>query len=137
MLEEKVFFWKETESGFNIRWNNYTYLHDGYVFVSDLKKHYERRWSSGGLDRTKYASESYHFLPNTIKTKIAYPKSADRKKMAGLFDQQADIYLDAGPTYPFQWYSMLVARTLHHSLAWDVGTGNGQAAIGVSTISYI
>lgn len=55
MLEEKVFFWKETESGFNIRWNNYTYLHDGYVFVSDLKKHYVRRRSSGGLDRTKYA----------------------------------------------------------------------------------
>ncbi|KAH1080602.1 hypothetical protein J1N35_020363 [Gossypium stocksii] len=52
--------------------------------------------------------------------------------MAGLFDQQADLYLDARPTYPFQWYSMLAARTLHRSLAWDVGTGNGQAAIGVA-----
>ncbi|MBA0831469.1 hypothetical protein Goarm_015935 [Gossypium armourianum] len=52
--------------------------------------------------------------------------------MAGLFDQQADLYLDARPTYPFQWYSMLAACTLHRSLAWDVGTGNGQAAIGVA-----
>ncbi|XP_030543727.2 putative methyltransferase DDB_G0268948 [Rhodamnia argentea] len=27
---------------------------------------------------------------------------------------------------------MLAARTSHHSLAWDVGTGNGQAALGVA-----
>lgn len=54
--------------------------------------------------------------------------------MAGLFDKQADVYLDARPTYPAEWFSMLAARTLHHSLAWDAGTGNGQAAIGVTTI---
>ncbi|KAL4351640.1 hypothetical protein GQ457_06G035260 [Hibiscus cannabinus] len=52
--------------------------------------------------------------------------------MAGLFDQQADLYLDARPTYPSHWYSMLAARTPRHSLALDVGTGNGQAAIGVA-----
>jgi hypothetical protein len=52
--------------------------------------------------------------------------------MAGLFDKQADIYLDARSTYPSEWYSMMAALTPHHSLAWDVGTGNGQAAIGVS-----
>ena len=52
--------------------------------------------------------------------------------MAGLFDKQADFYLDARPTYPTHWYSMLAALTPHHSLAWDVGTGNGQAAIAVS-----
>ncbi|XP_030941036.1 uncharacterized protein LOC126703232 [Quercus robur] len=52
--------------------------------------------------------------------------------MAGLFDKQADFYLDARPTYPTHWYSMLAALTPHHSLAWDVGTGNGQAAIAVA-----
>ncbi|KAJ6991061.1 LOW QUALITY PROTEIN: hypothetical protein NC653_019317 [Populus alba x Populus x berolinensis] len=52
--------------------------------------------------------------------------------MAGLFDKQADLYLDGRPTYPAQWYSMLADHTLHHSLAWDVGTGNGQAALGVA-----
>ncbi|EOX92621.1 hypothetical protein QUC31_003730 [Theobroma cacao] len=52
--------------------------------------------------------------------------------MAGLFDEQADLYLDARPNYPSEWYSMLAARTLHHHLAWDAGTGNGQAAIGVA-----
>ncbi|GFQ03677.1 putative methyltransferase ddb_g0268948 [Phtheirospermum japonicum] len=52
--------------------------------------------------------------------------------MAGLFDKQADIYLDARPMYPSEWYRMLAENTLHHSLAWDVGTGNGQAAVGVA-----
>lgn len=52
--------------------------------------------------------------------------------MAGLFDKQADLYLDARPDYPKEWYSWLAARTLHHSLAWDAGTGNGQAAIAVA-----
>ncbi|KAJ6677892.1 hypothetical protein OIU85_008470 [Salix viminalis] len=52
--------------------------------------------------------------------------------MAGLFDKQADLYLDGRPTYPARWYSMLADHTLHHSLAWDVGTGNGQAALGVA-----
>ena len=51
--------------------------------------------------------------------------------MAGLFDKQAEIYLDARPTYPSDLYSMAAALTPDHSLAWDVGTGNGQAAIAV------
>uniref|UniRef100_A0A7N2MRE8 Uncharacterized protein n=1 Tax=Quercus lobata TaxID=97700 RepID=A0A7N2MRE8_QUELO len=51
--------------------------------------------------------------------------------MAGRFDKQAGFYADARPTYPTEWYSMLAALTPHHSLAWDVGTGNGQAAIGI------
>ncbi|KAB1210527.1 hypothetical protein CJ030_MR6G010823 [Morella rubra] len=52
--------------------------------------------------------------------------------MAGLFDKQAEIYLDARPTYPSDWFSKLAALTPQHSLAWDVGTGNGQAALGVA-----
>ncbi|KAI3706197.1 hypothetical protein L6452_23778 [Arctium lappa] len=52
--------------------------------------------------------------------------------MAGLFDKQTEAYLDARPTYPADWYSILANRTSSHSLAWDVGTGNGQAAIGVA-----
>ncbi|KAL8473386.1 hypothetical protein ACS0TY_030282 [Phlomoides rotata] len=52
--------------------------------------------------------------------------------MAGLFDKQAEIYADARPTYPADWYKMLAALTPHHSLAWDVATGNGQAALGVA-----
>ncbi|XP_062095843.1 uncharacterized protein LOC133801611 [Humulus lupulus] len=52
--------------------------------------------------------------------------------MAGLYDNQADMYVEARPTYPIEWYSKLAALTPHHNLAWDVGTGNGQAATGVA-----
>ncbi|KAJ6737287.1 hypothetical protein OIU85_019360 [Salix viminalis] len=52
--------------------------------------------------------------------------------MAGLYDKQAAIYLDARPRYPSEWFSMLASLTPDHSLAWDAGTGNGQAAIDVS-----
>ncbi|KAF3440625.1 hypothetical protein FNV43_RR18909 [Rhamnella rubrinervis] len=52
--------------------------------------------------------------------------------MAGLFDKQADDYSNARPTYPKEWYSKLAALTPHHHLAWDVATGNGQAALGVA-----
>ncbi|KAM1470699.1 hypothetical protein ACFX1Q_041198 [Malus domestica] len=52
--------------------------------------------------------------------------------MAGLFDKQADLYLDSRPTYPTEWYSKLADLTPHHTLAWDIGTGNGQAAVSVA-----
>ncbi|XP_050215764.1 uncharacterized protein LOC126666902 [Mercurialis annua] len=52
--------------------------------------------------------------------------------MAGLFDKQAAIYAEARPNFPEKWFSMLSALTSHHSLAWDVGTGNGQAAINIA-----
>ncbi|XP_034907383.1 uncharacterized protein [Populus alba] len=49
-----------------------------------------------------------------------------------LFNKQAAIYSEARPRYPSEWFSMLAALTPQHSVAWDVGTGNGQAAIGVA-----
>ncbi|KAK9111501.1 hypothetical protein Scep_019020 [Stephania cephalantha] len=50
----------------------------------------------------------------------------------GLYDKQAEVYLSVRPKYPREWFSMLSALTPHHSLAWDAGTGNGQAAIDVA-----
>jgi hypothetical protein len=71
--------------------------------------------------------------PNYQKKKDQEPDyKAQVVSMAGLFDKQAEIYLDARPTYPTEWFSKLAALTSQHSLAWDVGTGNGQAALGVS-----
>jgi hypothetical protein len=57
--------------------------------------------------------------------------------MSGVYDSQADIYLDARPTYPADWYSKLAALSHRHNLAWDAGTGNGQAAIGVCIFSSL
>ncbi|CAN8303232.1 unnamed protein product [Cochlearia groenlandica] len=52
--------------------------------------------------------------------------------MASLSDKLADAYQNARPTYPIDWFTKLAARTGQHKLAWDVGTGNGQAAIGLA-----
>ncbi|XP_043720706.1 putative methyltransferase DDB_G0268948 [Telopea speciosissima] len=43
-----------------------------------------------------------------------------------------EIYVNARPTYPSEWYSKLAALTPNRTLVWDAGTGNGQAAIGVA-----
>ncbi|KAK9997003.1 hypothetical protein SO802_021689 [Lithocarpus litseifolius] len=51
--------------------------------------------------------------------------------MAGLFDKQAEIYSDSRPAYPSEWFSKLAALTSQHSLAWDAGTGSGQAALAI------
>lgn len=53
--------------------------------------------------------------------------------MAGLFTEQAAVYAAARPVYPKDLFAKLAALTAHRSLAWDVGTGNGQAAISVSS----
>jgi len=55
--------------------------------------------------------------------------------MWGPFDKQAEMYVDARPTYSAHWYSMLASRTPRHSLARDVGAGNRQAALSVSPLS--
>ncbi|KAG1346307.1 Embryo-abundant protein EMB-like [Cocos nucifera] len=52
--------------------------------------------------------------------------------MAGLFVKQAAIYAEARPSYPHEWFAKLASLTAHHKLAWDAGTGNGQAAVSVA-----
>ncbi|WVZ69897.1 hypothetical protein U9M48_018613 [Paspalum notatum var. saurae] len=53
-------------------------------------------------------------------------------KMAGLFTEQAAVYAAARPAYPKDLFSKLAGLTAHRRRAWDVGTGNGQAAISVA-----
>ena len=53
--------------------------------------------------------------------------------MAGLVDKQEEVYSEARPIYPKEWYSKLAGLTPQHSLAWHVGTGNSQAALSVRT----
>lgn len=55
--------------------------------------------------------------------------------MAELFVKQAKAYASSRPTYPASLFSFLASLTPSHSLAWDVGTGNGQAAVGVLAFS--
>ncbi|MEP7325362.1 MAG: class I SAM-dependent methyltransferase [Gemmatimonadota bacterium] len=48
------------------------------------------------------------------------------------FSARADTYARARPTYPDRLFEELSIRAPAHDLAWDSGTGNGQAARGLT-----
>ena len=48
------------------------------------------------------------------------------------FSKQSGIYAQYRPQYPDEIYSYLASISPGHSLAWDCGTGNGQAAVGLA-----
>jgi ubiquinone/menaquinone biosynthesis C-methylase UbiE len=48
------------------------------------------------------------------------------------FSQQASDYARYRPSYPVALYEYLASLTPEYDRAWDVGTGNGQAAIGLA-----
>ena len=52
--------------------------------------------------------------------------------MAELFVKQAKQYAEARPDYPEELFEFIASKTPSHDLAWDVGTGSGQAAGSVS-----
>ncbi|KAK4272463.1 hypothetical protein QN277_021019 [Acacia crassicarpa] len=54
--------------------------------------------------------------------------------MAELFLKQAKQYSDSRPSYPSQLFSFIASKTPSHQLAWDVGTGSGQAAQSLAEI---
>src|SRR5215218_2558188 len=48
------------------------------------------------------------------------------------FSKQSQLYAQYRPKYPEQIYAYLASIAPSRSLAWDCGTGNGQAAIGLA-----
>lgn len=52
--------------------------------------------------------------------------------MAELFVKQAKQYAATRPGYPLQLFRFIASKTPSRDLAWDVGTGSGQAAQSVS-----
>ena len=52
--------------------------------------------------------------------------------MAELFIKQAKQYAETRPNYPEELFKFITSKTTNHDLAWDVGTGSGQAAASVS-----
>ncbi|KQK04108.1 putative methyltransferase DDB_G0268948 [Brachypodium distachyon] len=47
--------------------------------------------------------------------------------MANLFLKQAKQYAATRPAYPPELFEFIASKTARHDLAWDVGTGSGQA----------
>jgi len=48
------------------------------------------------------------------------------------FSGHASAYADARPRYPDALFTWLATLTDNHDAAWDCGTGNGQAAVGLA-----
>src|SRR5882672_6324063 len=49
-----------------------------------------------------------------------------------LFSNHAACYAQARPGYPKELFAYVASLVPEHKLAWDAGTGNGQAAIGLA-----
>ena len=58
--------------------------------------------------------------------------SGDRKKFEDHFSNHSEQYAQYRPKYPDEVYEYLASLAPAPSLAWDCGTGNGQAAIGLA-----
>ncbi|KAE8098658.1 hypothetical protein FH972_016703 [Carpinus fangiana] len=54
--------------------------------------------------------------------------------MAELFIKQAENYAEGRPCYPPELFDFIASKTPSQDLAWDVGTGNGQAARSLAGI---
>ncbi|KAK1315801.1 hypothetical protein QJS10_CPA05g00781 [Acorus calamus] len=54
--------------------------------------------------------------------------------MADLFKKQAKKYSENRPGYPDELFRFIASKTPKNNLAWDVGTGSGQAAVSLSKI---
>ncbi|KAL3623554.1 hypothetical protein CASFOL_032370 [Castilleja foliolosa] len=54
--------------------------------------------------------------------------------MADLFVKQAKQYSVGRPSYPQQLFDFIASNTPSHDLAWDAGTGTGQAAKALANI---
>lgn len=48
------------------------------------------------------------------------------------FSKQSELYAQHRPTYPEEIYAYVASLAPGRSLAWDCGTGNGQAAAGLA-----
>ena len=48
------------------------------------------------------------------------------------FSRQSDLYSKFRPVYPQELYDFIISHLNERQIAWDCGTGNGQAAQGLS-----
>jgi SAM-dependent methyltransferase len=53
---------------------------------------------------------------------------------ADLFKKQGEEYWKGRPNYPEELFQFISSNTPCHDLAWDVGTGSGQAAVSLAQI---
>src|SRR5438128_9881923 len=59
---------------------------------------------------------------------------AERMKFKDHFSKQAAGYAKFRPHYPQRLFAYLGSIAPSRQLAWDCGTGNGQAAVGLASL---
>src|SRR5206468_12465773 len=77
--------------------------------------------------------------PVTTSIEEAAHQACGRKAEAGMtfkdhFSRQAADYAKFRPGYPQELFDYLGSIAPSHQLAWDCGTGNGQAAVGLASV---
>jgi SAM-dependent methyltransferase len=79
-------------------------------------------WQDSALD-TSAPTTSWH--ATTVKRRSAFKDH---------FSKQAVGYAKFRPRYPQKLFDYLGSIAPNHQLAWDCGTGNGQAAVGLASV---
>ncbi|TVU21215.1 hypothetical protein EJB05_30840, partial [Eragrostis curvula] len=72
--------------------------------------------------------------PAREKREESRGKSNRGGAMANLFLKQAKQYAATRPAYPAELFEFIASKTPRRDLAWDVGTGSGQAAASLATL---
>ena len=57
-----------------------------------------------------------------------------KMKTKDLFNDKSDLYSKSRPYYPSELFALIKDKSNGYQKAWDCATGNGQAAIGLSSI---
>lgn len=60
------------------------------------------------------------------------PDKTESSHFEDHFSKQSQLYAQYRPKYPEEIYAYLASISRGRSLAWDCGTGNGQAAVGLA-----
>jgi SAM-dependent methyltransferase len=67
-----------------------------------------------------------------VKYLVVKVMSDQNRNFEDHFSQHSQVYAQYRPQYPQEIYAYLASIAPAKSLAWDCGTGNGQAAIGLA-----
>src|SRR5687767_3059098 len=76
---------------------------------------------------------TFYRFPPALRTFYCRCQTAEEQmSFRDYFSAQSDIYARSRPRYPEELFRFLASIVKQKELAWDCGTGNGQAAVSLS-----
>jgi SAM-dependent methyltransferase len=67
-----------------------------------------------------------------VEAPFSRARASDAASWKDHFSHASDEYRRSRPRYPLELFEWLASQAPDRALAWDCGTGNGQAAVGLS-----